>query len=73
MCNCRFCCIDENFTYFIIGDTGKGSRLLMRSGGDMPLIILSEKRSQNRWHTLAVYTPKFCPECGRKLVDYNET
>lgn len=67
MGNCRFCCIDENFAYFVIGDTGKGSRLLMRSGGDTPLIILSEKRSQNRWHTLAVYTPKFCPECGRKL------
>lgn len=67
MCNCRFCCRDENFAYFVIGDMGKGSRLLMRSGGDTPLIILSEKRSQNRWHTLAVYTPKFCPECGRKL------
>lgn len=67
MCNCRFCCRDENFEYFVIGDAGKGSRLLMRSGGDTPLIILSEKRRQNRWHTLAVYTPKFCPECGRKL------
>lgn len=67
MCNCRFCCTDENFAYFVIGDTGNGSRLLMRSGGDMPLIILSEKRSQNRWHTMAVYMPKFCPECGRKL------
>nr|DAR85928.1 MAG TPA: Ribosome hibernation promoting factor [Caudoviricetes sp.] len=45
MCNCRFCCRDENFAYFVIGDTGKDSRLLMRSGGDMPLIILSEKLS----------------------------
>lgn len=73
MCNCRFCCRDENFAHFVIGDTGKDSRLLMRSGGDMPLIILSEKLSQNRWYTLGVYIPKFCPECGRKLVDYNET
>ena len=73
MCNCRFCCEDENFAYFVIGDTGKDSRLLMRSGGAMPLVILYEKFSQKRWHTLGVYTPKFCPECGRKLVDYNES
>lgn len=67
MCNCRFCCRDENFAYFVIGDIGKDSRLIMRSGGGMPLIILSEILSQNRWHVQSVYEPKFWPECGRKL------
>ena len=23
-----------------------------------------------RWHTVAVYYPKFCPECGRELSEY---
>lgn len=73
MCNCRFCCKDENFAYFVVNDNGKGSRILIRSGGEMPLIILFENLIQNRWHTLGVYMPKFCPECGRKLGYYNET
>lgn len=73
MCNCRFCCKDENFAYFVMNDNGKGSRIIIRSGGEMPLIILSENLIQNRWHTLGVYMPKFCPECGRKLGYYNET
>lgn len=42
MCNCRFCCKDENFAYFVVNDNGKDSRMLIRSGGGMPLIILSE-------------------------------
>jgi hypothetical protein len=67
MCNCRFCCKDENFAYFVVNDNGKGSRILIRSGGEMPLIILSENLIQNRWHTLGAYMPKFRPECGRKL------
>ena len=67
MCNCRFCCKDENFAYFVVNDNGKDSRTLIRSGGGMPLIILSENLIQNRWRTLSVYIPKFCPECGRKL------
>lgn len=73
MCNCRFCYKDENFAYFVMDEIGKDSRILIRSGGGMPLIILSEIFSQNRWHIQSVYGPKFCPECGRKLEDYNET
>lgn len=23
-----------------------------------------------RWHTVAKYYPKYCPECGRKLEEY---
>ena len=44
MCNCRFCCKDENFAYFVVNDNGKDSRMLIKSGGGMPLIILSENR-----------------------------
>lgn len=73
MCNCRFCCKDENFAYFVVNDNGKGSRISIRRGGEMPLIILFENLIQNRRHTLGVYMPKFCPECGRKLEYYNET
>lgn len=35
MCKCGFCCEDENFAYFVIGDTEKNSRIVMRSGGGM--------------------------------------
>lgn len=73
MCDCRFWCDDENFAYFVVDDNGKGSRLLIRSGGGMPLIISSETFFKNSWHVQSIYLPKFCPECGRKLEDYNET
>ena len=33
MCNCRFCCKDENFAYFVANDNGKDSRILIRNGG----------------------------------------
>lgn len=66
MCECRFYC-KEDFAYFVMNEIGKDSRILIRSGGGKPLIILSENFIQNRWNTLIVYTPKFCPECGRKL------
>lgn len=67
MCKCGFCCEDENFAHFVIGDTEKNSRIVMRSGGGRGLIILSEIFTHNRWDVLNVYVPKFCPECGRKL------
>lgn len=67
MCDCRFWCEDENFAYFVVDDNGKGSRILVRSGGGMPLIISSETFSKNSWHVQSIYLPKFCPECGRKL------
>lgn len=46
MCDCRFWCEDENFAYFVVDDNGKGSRILVRSGGGMPLIISSETFSK---------------------------
>lgn len=39
MCKCGFCCEDENFAHFVIGDTEKNSRIVMRSGGGRGLII----------------------------------
>lgn len=73
MCNCRFCCKGENFAYFVVNESENDSRILIRSGGGKSLIIISENFNGDRWHTLNVYTPKFCPECGRKLGYYNET
>ena len=29
MNNCSYCCEDENFAYFVIGDTEKDSRIVM--------------------------------------------
>lgn len=67
MCDCRFWCEDENFAYFVVDDNGKGSRILIRSGGGKPLIISSETFFKNSWLVQNIYLPKFCPECGRKL------
>ena len=73
MCNCRFCCKDENFAYFVVNDNGKGSRILIRSGGGIPLVILYENRTKNRWHTLGAYMPKFAQNAEENWRYYNET
>ena len=51
----------------MVNESENESRILIRSGGGKSLIIISENFNGDRWHTLNVYTPKFCPECGRKL------
>lgn len=57
MCECRFYCKEE--------DTG--ARIAIRSGGNKPFIIMSEKFLKGVWHIESVYKPDFCPGCGRKL------
>lgn len=67
MSECRFYCKDENINYFVVSDCDTCARIAIRSGGNKPFIIMSEKFLKGVWHIESVYKPDFCPGCGRKL------
>ena len=81
---------DNDLSYSTIGQSNSGYRLMLGCGGREPLRILSGVWKQypvtsksydgisGTWSDVAVYYPKFCPECGRELkefeiVDYKDT
>lgn len=47
-------------------------RMMLSSGAGKPLRIEAEKWSSSvqQWITVGQYYPKFCPECGRKITEY---
>lgn len=64
---------DTDFGSFTVGKSGKGSRIMIITGWGKPLRITSEKWNETvkRWVTVGIYYPKYCPNCGRKIVEYD--
>lgn len=65
--------------YCAVGDSEDGFRVMIRSGAGRPMALLFEQRRKLRadsqeqvWMTMAVYEPKFCPNCGRELSEYGD-
>lgn len=52
----------------------QGKRIMMAHGYREAPRILAEEWSERRseWVTTAIYYPKFCPECGRKIDEYDK-
>lgn len=62
-----------------VGSKTPGFQIFLNSGGgeavNIELCQWQEKGYQGKpgWSTIGIYYPKFCPECGRKLSEYNIT
>lgn len=56
-----------------IGDMADSRRLIFCSGaGKAPRIEYDEWNEQLKlWLTMGIYYPKFCPNCGRKIYEYD--
>lgn len=80
---CRMCLnarIDDNLTddndlsYIPVGKTTREHRIMIASGNGKPLSIdvemLDEKIGQ--WVMVGMYNPKFCPNCGREILEYGD-
>lgn len=73
---------DNDLSYSTIGFSVKGHRLMLGCGNHEPLRIVASDWKQypaksksydgisGGWTDVAIYYPKFCPECGRKLEEF---
>lgn len=61
---------DCDLSYFSIGICAKPYRMLLRSGASRPTEILVERHfGSDGWIPIGSYEPKYCPNCGRELVE----
>lgn len=59
----------------VVGENMRPYRSVMiNSGNGKPLNIefLEWSPYRERWETVGLYHPKYCPECGRRLNEYDE-
>lgn len=79
--NCRWCNSyridpdlnpDNDFHAGCIGTTTDKNQIMMCSGyNEAPRIEFNRwNPSDQRWHTVGIYYPKFCPECGREISEW---
>lgn len=64
---------DENdFSAISIGSCSNGYRMMLCSGYGRPLRIEVEKWDEKAgWYKIGEYNPEYCPNCGRKIEEYN--
>ena len=66
---------DENdFSSISVGYSCNGHNLYLSSGAGKPMrfevLAYNEKIRENQ--VVGLYSPKFCPECGRALTEYEQ-
>ncbi len=67
---------DENDSCSItVGHTAENRRIMISSGYGEPTRIEFDEWSDQckMWFTSAKYYPKYCPECGRKIDEYERS
>ena len=60
----------NNLSYLAVGESVRPFQILLASGGGEPFRLLVEFLIDKQWSAAAVYYPKYCPNCGRELVEY---
>lgn len=63
---------DENDLSYCSVASNNNYRLMIRSGAGKPVAILAETYIRDEWRTVCLYNPKFCPNCGRELIEYGK-
>lgn len=59
----------DDLSYVSLGNFFLGYRAIIRSGDGKPVEILIEQWNDQVWEEVGRYRPKFCPNCGRELVE----
>jgi hypothetical protein len=62
----------NDFHSSIIGSFSRDCRIMLTSGSGKPLQIEIARWNDNvgQWDDIGIYNPKYCPECGREIVEY---
>jgi ribosomal protein L33 len=65
---------DTDFSSSCLGRSTNGYRIMFSSGNRKPPRIEIEQYDSNcGWFKIALYYPKFCPNCGREIKEYDST
>lgn len=81
---CKYCCNatvepkltpDNDLSYMSVGATEQEYSMFVRSGSNLPTAIITSRWSEKFNHNveMGIYVPKFCPECGRRLIENEKT
>lgn len=62
----------NDLSYHGIGRSYCSEHRLLFAAGDRepPRILVEERSPRGTWETIGVYRPRFCPNCGREIVEY---
>lgn len=63
---------ENDFSFHTVGEREDGFRIGIQSGCGRPMQILFEQWINKEWHLIGFYKPKFCPNCGRPLIEYRK-
>lgn len=61
---------DNNDYSSVVVACNNNYRTMLSSGWGRPVRLEVEIYEKGEWRTITKYYPKFCPECGRKIVEY---
>ena len=65
---------DNDLSYLSLGVMSKGYSMHMRSGAGTHTVLIISKLDKfiNQTYDIGIYKMKFCPECGRKLIENSD-
>lgn len=61
---------DNDLSFHGVGSGWENYRFMIAAGNGAPVRILFEVLQNNSWHVVGVYHPRFCPNCGREILEY---
>jgi hypothetical protein len=62
---------DNDYSAICVGKSANGFRIMYCSGdGKPPRIEVEEWRENVGWYRVGFYYPKYCPNCGREINEY---
>lgn len=63
---------DNDLSAICVGKCLKDIRIMYCSGdGKPPRIEVDEWKKEIGWYKVGIYYPKFCPNCGREITEYD--
>ena len=62
---------NDDLSYITIGDSLPKKRMMFRTGDGRTTQIITEEFDEKSgcWQLVGFYRPKFCPNCGRELIE----
>ena len=60
---------DNDLSYMSVGKGDDNTRMLFATGDKRPTLLIVETRTDRGFKPIATLKPKYCPFCGRELIE----